>query len=40
MFAACVRVCVQEGGSCEAGVWAECDLPVVAAGLPLSAQAF
>lgn len=34
------KVCVLEGGSCQAGVWAECDLPVVAAGLPLSAQAF
>ena len=39
MFAVCVRVHVQGGLSCEAGVWVECDLPVVAAGLPLSAQA-
>lgn len=40
MFAVCERVRALEGGSCEAGVWAECDLPVVAAGLHLSAQAF
>lgn len=40
MFAVCESVRVQEGGSCEAGVWVERDLPVVAAGLPLSAQAF
>lgn len=31
---------MREGGSHEAGVWVECDLPVVAAGLLLSAQAF
>lgn len=31
---------MQEGEQCEAGVWVEWDLPVVAAGLPLSAQVF
>lgn len=40
VFAACVRVCVQEGEGCEAGVWAGCDLRVVVVGLHLSAQAF
>lgn len=35
-----VAVGALEGGSYEAGVWAKCDLPLFAAGLPLSAQTF
>lgn len=40
MLAACLGEYVQKEGSCEAGVWAECDLPEVVEDLLLSAQAF